>query len=272
MRKTKLIAVAAGFLAAAGLASAGKIFVNDAPVGTYDDVRINGNGSIQIKSSDFNPDGSGDSGTECTVDQDPDVTGCQEAPWDACEHQRTGFTDTDLSQPGCQEDTSGGGGTGGDTGGSTPPANCDGVSTVGGSWTRDTSILGFSSFPPPSGNWEKFTLKRNEYLALKFTTGNVNTGKVSFDRHTHVSDAKKTVAISQCPGDFANTISSSLCTRTSQSLSIYYNTENPAKSWDCQLEPNRTYYLNIAYGQGSGNNLSNTCPDSRCGGIWTFYN
>lgn len=271
MNKTKLFAVAAGFLAAAGLTTAGNVYIGSQKVGTYDgNVTVTGTGDLRLPQNTTIDGASGGGTTECTVDQDSVVADCQDAPWDACEHQRTGFTDTDPYSPGCQEDTSGGGGeTGG--GGSETPANCENVGTVGGGWTQDTSKTIFSTFPLASGNWEKFTIPRNEYQAIKFNSGSGNKGKVSFDRHTHAEDTTKTIAITECPGDFSNTLPSSLCRRTSQATAIYFNTNSPYSSWECQLEPNRDYYLNIAYGKGTGNNLENTCTETKCGAIYAFY-
>lgn len=255
MNKTKLLAVAAGFLAAGGIATAGKLVIDGVDKGTYEDVQINGNGSVFIKTSSTS--------TSCPTGEvfDSTINACREQ----CSSTETYNYSTDQCEA---DDTSGTGGDGGDT---NTPANCESVGTVGGGWTQDTSKTVFSTFPLASGNWEKFTIPRNEYQAIKFTTNSSDKGKVSFDRHTHAEDTTKTIAITECPGDFSNTLPSSLCRRTSQATAIYFNTESPFSSWECPLEPNRDYYLNIAYGKGTANNLENTCTETKCGAIYAFY-
>lgn len=263
MNKTKLLAVAAGFLAATGIATAGKIFIDGVDKGTYQDVQINGNGTLKITTSD-----TGTTGPSCGANafaSGTSSTGC--LCYTGYEHNGVNGGEVPQGTDCTAIDTSSG--TGG--GGTTTPANCENVGTVSSIWTQDTSKTVFSVFPLASGNWEKFTIPRNEFQAIKFNSGSGNKGKVSFDRHTHAEDTTKTIAITECPGDFSNTLPSSLCRRTSQATAIYFNTDSPFSSWECPLEPNRDYYLNIAYGKGTGNNLENTCTEHKCGAIYAFY-
>lgn len=272
MNKTKLLAVAVGFLAAAGLTTAGNVYIGNDKVGTYDgNVTVTGTGDLRLPSNTTIDGTSGDGGSASCGNNafasGSSGTGC--LCFTGWEYDGVNGGEVPEGEDCTAVETDSG--TGGDGGGTSTPANCDGVSTVGSGWTQDTSKTIFSTFPLPSGNWEKFTIPRNEYQAIKFTTNSSDKGKVSFDRHTHAHDTTKTIAITECPGDFSNTLPSSLCRRTSQATAVYFNTESPFSSWECALEPNRDYYLNIAYAKGTGNNLENTCTETKCGGIYAFY-
>ena len=274
MRNFKILAVAAGFAAAAGITTAGTIYVDGVSVGTYTgNVTVTGTGDIRFPSS-TTLDGTGDNGgNTCTNDQDSTVADCQSAPWDACEHTATGSTDIDPWSPGCQEDTNGG-----DPGdGGSVPANCTGVG-LSSAWTRDLEYSGYASFPPPSGIRHEYALKRQKYFSIKFTvpTNSASWGLIGWDGRPGPTNAIQTYAFSKCPGDFAEMVESTgICKKgNTASGSIYFATSGSTyanSSWLCTLDVGETYYLNIAYGRGTSNSsFSNTCPDNSCGAYFDW--
>lgn len=278
MRKFKILAVAAGFAAAAGITTAGTIYVGNNQVGNYNgNLTVTGTGDIRFPSTttiDGTTDGGGGGGDTCNLDQDSTVTGCQEATWDACEHSATGTTDVDQWTPGCQEG-SGGGDTGGGSGGGDVPANCTGIG-VGSSWNRSLQYTGFNTFPPTSGSRNEYSLGRNDYFAIKFTVPETadTWGLVGWDIRPGITNAVQSWAFSRCPGDFSSELASGICKKNNTaSGSIYLATSNNVyanQSWLCTLQVGETYYMNIAYGNGTGNQLSNTCPDNSCGAYFSF--
>lgn len=259
MKKTKLLAVAAGFLAAAGLTTAGNIYIGGTQVGTFQgtgDIRLPGtpktsddsdnDTSISCSGSFNNQDGSSSTGCRCWAGYEYQGGGSQSEVPDG---EDCTAVDTSSDDDG--------------SGGSTTPSGDCGI--VSGSWAQDNSLTEMSKVDSS----ETFKLRQNKYLAIRFVADG-SRGKFAFDMHTHAKDAQKTVSISTCPGDFGKNLPEGACRKEGATLSMNYSGPS-GFFYQCKLQEGQEYYLNVAYGTGSGNNLTNSCPESSCGAIMTKY-
>ncbi len=261
MRKTKLLAVAAGFLAAAGLTTAGNIYVGGTQVGTFDgtgDIRLPGtpltdSGSDTITCG-LNASRDSNSFTGCSCDSGYEYNGSTEVP-----------QDTDCTEV---EDTSGGD-TGGDTGGG--DITCG--DTAAG-FNQNTSITSFSPFPGEKGTKVKYKIRHNEYLAVKFTAPSQlsKSGSMFFISDTHATAATFTAAISPCPGDFRPANGDGQCRVVGSTVNFYWLVNDGSNKYMCDLQPGQQYYFNLAYGKGTGNSLSETCSSTYCGHLMQWDN
>lgn len=309
MNKAKIFSAAAGLALAAGITTAGTIYIDGQQVGTYTgDVVLKGNGRIDFPAGTTisgNDGGGNQTGVTAVIDGPSSCSVGQ-----ACSYSGSNSTGSNLTYSWSKTGTtsavsgassanysvtwSGAGsfsvtltvsdGTNSDTatlpvsvtdgntggGGGDTPAACDGVG-LAGSWGLDTSPASFPTFPPATGSANEFTLTNNEYNAIQFTATAGYTGFVNFDKHNNAANAEKTIAISRCPGDFSQELPNSACRRQSNIPSMYIDVGVSPSLWECSLEPGQTYYLNIVHGTGTGNNLSQTCTKGICGGLYTFY-
>lgn len=256
MNKTKLIAVAAGFLAAAGIATAGKIFIDGVDKGTYQDVQINGNGTVKITTSN-----SGTTGPSCdAATAFSTSTGCVCA---------SGYEYAGVEGGPVPEDTAC---TAVEDPVEPPPtsANCS-----GGAGTRDNGWSRFSHFPKATGDKDRFTIDNGKYLAIEFTApGADRAGYIGTAADSHAMNDQHAMAISRCPGEFNENLGTGVCRKASASHTFWWSTFGEHASTTCELTPGETYYLNIKYAKLS--NLSSiTCGASvECGALlfWSNYN
>lgn len=304
MNRIKLLAAAMGFALAAGITTAGQVVINGKEVGTYDSVTVNGQGRLEIESTDIDStslDGTTDDGTATAsftyscdgLNCDFDGSGSSAGDGGTVSHSWAfgDGGDSNIAKPSYTYESGGDyqvtltvtdsstqdsvtrnvsvseGGGGGNLEG------CSGVGIGSNGWVRDTTPSSFASFPPPTGDTTTYSINRNEYNAIEFTASTGINTMVNFDENTATDNGIVTLAVSRCPGDFEVEVPAATCRRESNVVSMYMGSSdtNPS-SWECPLEVGETYYLNIAFGSGVGNNLSNSCEGSRCGGVYTFYN
>lgn len=308
MNRIKFLAAAMGLALAAGITTAGQVVINDKVVGTYDSYTITSQGSegtVDITSSDIDPNNLG-SGTE---DGTPTASFTFECTDLTCSFDGSGSSDSDgvisdyswnfgdgttgvegvtpqhtyesdgnysvtlTVSDGTNNDSLTRSVSVGSGGGGTVPPECSGVGIGSNGWVRDTTPSSFTSFPPPTGDTTVYSINRNEYNAIEFTASTGINTMVNFDENTATDNGIVTLAVSRCPGDFEQEVPNSNCRRESNVVSMYMgSSDTDPASWECPLQVDETYYLNIAFGSGVGNNLSNTCESSRCGGVYTFYN
>ncbi|NKI35082.1 hypothetical protein HFP89_07875 [Wenzhouxiangella sp. XN79A] len=119
----------------------------------------------------------------------------------------------------------------------------DGSSTVTQTWLQ---LFG-QDFP--QGNGRDTAIQRDRYASLQFDTDGLATGvsgRVTFDvLQTFVPSGQKIVTLSQCPGDFTD-LNDNNCKRFLGQGSVRWAI-NSGGGFDCVLQPNTTYYLNILY-------------------------
>lgn len=131
--------------------------------------------------------------------------------------------------------------------------------------TRDTSQTTYSSahgnatWPEPAGNPFNITVATNAYKALQFEATSGVNGNYRTVEAPVVNNGSVLLSISECPGDFSQTPADCVDGPSLKSRVIW---ADPAVSQSfCQLEPGRTYYLNMYFGDING---VNGCAFTSC--------
>ena len=131
----------------------------------------------------------------------------------------------------------------------------------------DLTMLPFGS---ATGVTARFSLFKNNYSALQFTApAQVLTKKLFFEsgRPDDGGPAPYTVVISQCPGDFTESLGSG-CKVSGVTPTLRWTTDpNLASNFRCLLNPGEDYYINIVHSldEGSGYEVTNCNSTARCG-------
>lgn len=142
----------------------------------------------------------------------------------------------------------------------TPGSSDECIGVAPASLTRDTRILAgsatfetltfaslFGSFP---GSVDKrITINRDQYAALQFNTNQINddsVGAVILSTPAIFPIGPMLMTISECPGDFRPVLSDAcrVLVNPFQNTGIFHAVE-PFNSFQCDLELNTEYYLNI---------------------------
>ncbi|QOC23053.1 hypothetical protein IC757_02525 [Wenzhouxiangella sp. AB-CW3] len=157
-----------------------------------------------------------------------------------------------------------------DDGNGDPPESCDDrptLSTVPG-WSRETDIGGNggnpniytdvfpgNEFPGTSNNFS-FSLRRDRYVAMRFTVPDNLTGLGSWRVAPMTGAGSPSAAgrmfatITRCPGDFdVATFEDKSCgaiATTSEGIIRTYWTVGNTPGY-CSIEPGETYYFNVLY-------------------------
>lgn len=114
-------------------------------------------------------------------------------------------------------------------------------------------------FPGPSNKYRTPVVPYSSYLAIEFNTGTVlDNGYLGNLESTRTAGLKQ-VAYSECPGDFDVVRE---C-RISWGLGGYLEWATNGKAGACQLDQNKTYYINITFTDGEDSN-SSTCDGVPC--------
>lgn len=134
------------------------------------------------------------------------------------------------------------------TTGAWPPTFC---SNCGGTW------VGMFDLFFARGNEAWYYQEPNKYHAIQFNTGplpSTESGYVEFlEPHNHmigqsIRNGRRFVSISECPGDFHAASLDSGCYRVnSGNGTIRWEGSADSGPFDCTLQPNTTYYLNIVH-------------------------
>lgn len=272
MNRIKIFAVAAGFVAAAGITTAGNVYIGSENVGTYSgNVTVTGTGDIRFPSgTTINGSGGGTTGPNCGTNAHAEGSQCvcdtgYEDPFNP------GVGDTNVEEGVNCVGVTGGGDGGGDGGGGGTPGSCDGVGVTG--MSRSNSPTAFVPFPGTHGTKEKIEVRRGEYAAIRIKAPSTSNryGKMFFISDTFAPNGTLTANISNCPGDFNPLNGDSNCRYTGGTLSFWWITGSN-NLYLCDLQPGQEYYLNLTYARGTGNNLTNTCDFSSCGHLMQWDN
>ncbi len=117
-----------------------------------------------------------------------------------------------------------------------------------------------------------------DYIAMAFTTEGLtasNSGRIGIETFTSLQSARKFVTISECPGDFNH---DAIMDETGCSAARFTQNLNWGGNDTCQLEADKTYYLNILYTQSPLTDDPSTIEpnpscvdgDERCGNIFSI--
>lgn len=114
-------------------------------------------------------------------------------------------------------------------------------------------------FPSPGYDKQDVNIGKYGYVALEFNTGNVaGTGFLATVANT-ISSGIRFGAVSACPGDF--NVAPECDYSWGTGGGIVWSTIG--ESGSCALEPNKTYYFNVTFTDGSDSRSSN-CVSSLC--------
>jgi len=92
-----------------------------------------------------------------------------------------------------------------------------------------------------------------------------------FISDTFAPNGSLLIAVSQCPGDFRPLNGQSECRKgPGGTLGFWWSAGNV--TYTCGMQPGETYYVNLIYAKGTGNNLTNTCEFSSCGHLMQWDN
>lgn len=110
----------------------------------------------------------------------------------------------------------------------------------------------------------------DHYAALEFTTGGPVVGSTQFEDSSLVTQPGNTVlAISECPGQFVDL--PQWCVASNYLPGLFWTVGHPDEDYpfSCALEPDTTYYLNIAHRESSTDLDASRCSDAtECGSIF----
>jgi hypothetical protein len=136
----------------------------------------------------------------------------------------------------------------------TPPPGPDcGTPTLSGSTVSWEGLLGFD-WPDPGYSEKVIGIPTAGYLAIEFNTGDIVNEDGGVKSIPHIStQGSRLGAISECPGDFMDFLPDAevLCKRTwFDGGTLNWSTDAFPAAWECELQPNTTYYLNLTFTDG----------------------
>lgn len=141
-----------------------------------------------------------------------------------------------------------------------PNANCPASEASGGDIDTWSDFWGGQAFPNQDIVQKDDRIGRNEYLALEFNTGTFNGFGVV--KTIQFSDGNRNVAISECPGVFLQDVPAACFQRQANGQSLFWSTDG---SQGCNLENDKTYYLNITYVDVNNESTSSSfCASTSC--------
>jgi len=123
-----------------------------------------------------------------------------------------------------------------------------------------------TAWPGHSAQSLSITIDKDKYVAAQFNSGNADyTGNLVLVPVTGDEGPAafgQTWAISECPGDFNTHLGQAKC---KSGATLRWSTEGTGGSARCQLDKNKTYYLNIIHSFNTTSDWSSTCSHSYCG-------
>jgi len=146
---------------------------------------------------------------------------------------------------------------------SAPPSNYNGLySDIYNNSGSNTA----TPWPGTLGANLSLNLEKNHYIAAKFTTSNESIDAkflTQVPSNTQGVPAQAyTVSISECPGDFNVHLNQPACKENFETFKWSTSPNPPGpEGFFCELEKNKTYYLNIVH---SNNNENNNYATSDC--------
>lgn len=133
---------------------------------------------------------------------------------------------------------------------------------------------------PGSGNNNPIGIRKNQYLALPFTTGTLGSSSGGqFNREqipptweSQVGTGKVIVSFSLCPGDFDPASDANACVMEASSNIFALRWGGPGSGRACELQSNTDYFMNVLYAASAIGTLPPTQADCqgkpRCGAQW----
>ena len=118
-------------------------------------------------------------------------------------------------------------------------------------------------WPGPLGANISLNLEKNHYIAAQFNTPDESIDAKFLSQmpsnYQGVAPQAYTVSISECPGDFNVHLSQTAC-KTNAATFKWSTTPNPPgpPGFFCELEKNKTYYLNIVHSNNASNDNHET--------------
>ena len=129
------------------------------------------------------------------------------------------------------------------------PVGCEENPIPGVSWHTVPSTYEevFGEWPGIPGNWSEYQVTTDKFGALWFATGVAQTtGKFATETTGQVGGMnQKTIALTECPGDFAP--SDPDCRLTGTTGQIWWRSGGAPAPGICELDPNTTYYVNVIF-------------------------
>lgn len=124
-----------------------------------------------------------------------------------------------------------------------------------------------------SGTVSETVLPPDHYARLDFRTPSEPlSGRVQVDMASPKfgdSTARGWMSISRCPGDFDPP--DPLCVSGPRvAMTVHFSVGPPEESWECELEPDQTYYLNLVHSDDA-HTLEGTCDADMCGWQLVVY-
>ena len=144
----------------------------------------------------------------------------------------------------------------------TPPAptSPDGCPAVDSNLVivKDLGLLnkGFSTV--------KYDLGKNQIMSFKLSTvAELRKGAFNI-AYTTTNPATKIITVSTCPGDVNVSALPAACVAQGyETAKARYSTYEPPLSYECNLDPNKTYYVNVKSATKADPNTS-TCSATNC--------
>ena len=117
---------------------------------------------------------------------------------------------------------------------------------------------------------QQMGLLKDHYAALEFTTAGQLTGRIQFEATSLAPTPGSTVwALSKCPGQFTGLPDN--CVNTGYFIGVPWTVGYPDEDYpfNCALETDTTYYLNLAHAPSPTELETSNCSDSyQCGSVF----
>lgn len=139
------------------------------------------------------------------------------------------------------------------------PSSCPTTTLSGG--VEEWKSFWLVDFPLPTYQNRFASIPRFGYKAIRFNTGNiVDNGKFTTIETTQ-TDGVRFGTITECPGDFGAAVPNSC--RYVWGLGGGVSWATDGKAGACQLQPNKDYYFNLTFTDGTDKTKS-TCTSTPC--------
>lgn len=131
------------------------------------------------------------------------------------------------------------------------------------------------TWPQPTYSQRTVTVDRAGYLSLEFNTANFADWRGSLKTITAIgTQGNRLIAISKCPGDFSEHLTSSLDACSEDQYNggaVAWSTQaNPSSSF-CALDLDTTFYVNITFTADGINPETDRCDGDRCRTVLQAY-
>lgn len=122
------------------------------------------------------------------------------------------------------------------------PNNCPSPEVSSGEVITWEDLWGGETFPDQDTTEKSQRIGRNEYVAIEFNTSNFNG--IGRFKTIQVSSGLRNVSVANCPGMFTEDVPAACFQEQANGQGLLWSTDG---TYDCNLNSNETYYLNITY-------------------------